>query len=266
MTTDHSEPLVSVQNLVKVYGGRGGHVAVDNVSFSIPAGRTFGLVGESGSGKSTIARAVLRLIEATSGTITIAGTDIRSLSARRLRQARNTMQMVFQDPYSSLNPRIRVGHTIREAMRIARTLPAGDIEARLSELFEQVGLRPDLAHRFPHELSGGQRQRAAIARAISVSPALIVLDEPTSALDVSVQESVLRLLTDLQARHRTSYLFISHDIAVVQAMADQVGVMHRGQLVEVGDTDQVLTRPVHPYTQQLLSAVPQLPHELIPGA
>jgi ABC-type oligopeptide transport system ATPase subunit len=257
-------PLLRVRDLVKVYGPRVGrrgrrHVAVDGVSIEIEPGRTFGLVGESGSGKSTVGRAVLRLIEPTSGEIEIAGRDVRAMSARELRAARIDMQMVFQDPYSSLNPRIRVGDTIREAMRIAARTAPKHIDGDVEDLLTQVGLSPQFTRRYPHELSGGQRQRIAIARAMSVSPSLMVLDEPTSALDVSVQKSVLKILADIQAERNLGYLFISHDMAVVRAMADVVGVMRRGRLVEVGEAEQIFEDPQHPYTQQLLAAVPLRP-------
>ncbi|MGF3056027.1 ATP-binding cassette domain-containing protein [Microbacterium sp. YY-01] len=254
-------------NLVKTYTARAGgrrsqHVAVDNVSFSIAAGQTFGLVGESGSGKSTVGRAVLRLVEPDSGTVLLDGANIGEMPARELRESRGDMQMVFQDPYSSLNPRIRVGETIREAMEITGRVPRSGSRAARDVLLEKVGLGKEFAGRFPHELSGGQRQRIAIARALAVEPALIVLDEPTSALDVSVQSGILRLLTDLQLERDLGYLFISHDMAVVRAMADVVGVMQRGRLVEVGSAEQVFDDPQHPYTRSLLGAVPRLPDDI----
>ncbi|MCW4459847.1 ATP-binding cassette domain-containing protein [Microbacterium sp. MPKO10] len=234
---------------------------MDTVSFDIERGRTFGLVGESGSGKSTIGRAVLRLIELTSGEVRINGTNIGRLSTRELRRARQEMQMVFQDPYSSLNPRVRVGSTIREAMRICGKTRTSGHNGELNELLLKVGLTPEFANRYPHELSGGQLQRIAIARAMSVSPSLVVLDEPTSALDVSVQKGILKLLTDIQIEHNVSYLFISHDIAVVRAMSDVIGVMKAGKLVETGAAEQVLDNPQHEYTKELLTAVPKLPGE-----
>lgn len=267
MVETFSGPLLEVTDLVKYYGsGTGkdpGHLAVDNVSFSIEAGKTFGLVGESGSGKSTIGRAVLRLHEPTSGVVRVNGVDVAGLNARQLREARRDMQMVFQDPYSSLNPRIRVGDTIREALEITGMATGRSSREKRDELLDAVGLGREFARRYPHELSGGQRQRIAVARALSVEPSLVVLDEPTSALDVSVQKGILHLLNEIQANRHVGYLFISHDMAVVRAMADVVGVMQRGKLVEVGEAETIFNDPQHPYTQRLLSAVPTLPGEAL---
>jgi peptide/nickel transport system ATP-binding protein len=232
-----------------------GHVrAVDGVSLDIRPGRTLALVGESGCGKTTVGKAILRLIEPTGGTVSLDGQDVGSLSRDALRSLRARMQMVFQDPYGSLNPRMRVGEIIGEGMAALRRGTDGD---ELVKLLEQVGLRADMADRYPHEFSGGQRQRIAIARALAVRPSLIVCDEPTSALDVSVQAQILNLLGRLQRELGLAYLFITHNIAVVEHLAHDVAVMYLGRIVETGTVEQVLTTPRHPYTQALLSAVPR---------
>lgn len=232
-----------------------GHVrAVDGVSLDIRAGRTLALVGESGCGKTTVGKAILRLIEPTGGAVSLDGQDVGSLSRDALRSLRARMQMVFQDPYGSLNPRMRIGEIIGEGMAALRRGTDGD---ELVKLLEQVGLRADMADRYPHEFSGGQRQRIAIARALAVRPSLIVCDEPTSALDVSVQAQILNLLGRLQRELGLAYLFITHNIAVVEHLAHDVAVMYLGRIVETGLVEQVLTAPRHPYTQALLSAVPR---------
>lgn len=261
-------PLVDVQGLVKEFTRGGlwrraaGVRAVDDVTFAISRGETLGLVGESGSGKTTTGRCILRLIEPTSGQILFDGRDVLSLSARELRQARRHFQIVFQDPYSSLNPRMRVGAIVEEPLVIHRIGSAADRHARAKELFELVGLSPDQLSRFPHEFSGGQRQRIGLARALALNPSFVVLDEPVSALDVSVQAQVVNLLLDLQQKLGLTYLFIAHDLRLVRQVCSRVGVMYRGRLVEVGSTSDVFDRPAHKYTQALLSAIPQL----TPGA
>ena len=253
--------LVEVQNLVKHYPGERGWLglgkpkapvrAVDGVSFGIPAGRTLGLVGESGSGKTTVGRTMLRLQEPTSGKVLFEGNDVFALDAGRMRALRRRMQIVFQDPYSSLNPRMTVQDTLREPLDIHGL--TGEVKA----LLEEVGLDAAFAARYPHELSGGQRQRVGIARALSVEPQFVVCDEPVSALDVSVQAQVLNLLADLQAKRRLTYLFIAHDLAVVRHIADDVAVMYLGRIVERAPAAEIYAQPRHPYTTALLSAVPQ---------
>ena len=243
-----------------------GHVhAVDGVSFAIPRGRTLGLVGESGCGKTTIGKGVLRLIEPTSGAVLYDGEDLIGLTRKRLRERRRHVQIIFQDPYASLNPRMRVAETIEEGMAALGVGEAGGSRgmgtermARIDALLVEVGLPPDVKFRYPHEFSGGQRQRIAIARALAVDPQLIICDEPTSALDVSVQAQILNLLKDLQARKGLSYLFITHNISVVEFIAHELAVMYLGRIVEHGLVDEVLREPRHPYTRALLSAVPDV--------
>ena len=232
-----------------------GHVhAVDGVSLAISPGRTLALVGESGCGKTTVGKALLQLIRPTAGSVRLAGEELTGLSGRDLRTARRQLQMIFQDPFASLNPRLRIGEIIAEGMTALGV--GGDAAAAVRALLQQVGLPDDAAERFPHEFSGGQRQRIAIARALAVQPALLVCDEPTSALDVSVQAQILNLLKNLQAELGVAYLFITHNFAVVEYLAHDVAVMYLGRIVERGSADEVLGNPRHPYTQALLSAVP----------
>ena len=252
------EVVLEVEDLAKHFGVRGRGVvrAVDGVSFQLREGEVLGLVGESGSGKSTVGRCVTRLIEPTGGTVRLKGTDITHLSQRRLRPLRREMHIVFQDPSSSLNPRMNVGAIVGEPLR-RHGLARGDaLTGRVAELLHEVGLRPELYHRYPHELSGGQRQRVGLARALSVEPALLVADEPTSALDVSVQAAVLNLLAEVQRRRRFACLFITHDLAVVELIADRVAVMYLGTLAETAPREELFRAPKHPYTQALLSAAP----------
>jgi oligopeptide/dipeptide ABC transporter ATP-binding protein len=232
--------------------------AVDGVSLDLGPAATLGIVGESGSGKSTLARCVLQLERPSSGTVRFDGHELTSLEGRALRGMRRWLQLVFQDPAASLNPRLRVGATVAEPIRLHRLRPhASAVRARVEELFGSVGLGPEHVERYPHQLSGGQQQRVAIARALACEPRLIALDEPTSALDVSVQSALLALLRELQGQLGIAYLFISHDLAVVSAMAQRVIVMYLGHVVEEGPTSELLARPRHPYTQALVAAVPR---------
>ena len=261
-----SAPLVDVRNLVKHYPGERAWLglgrprrvvrAVDGVSFAITPGQTLGLVGESGCGKSTVGRTILRLQEPTAGQVVIDGREVFTLGARELRALRRRMQIVFQDPYSSLNPRMTVRQTLREPLAIHRLAAGTGADAKVAALLEEVGLDSRLARSYPHELSGGQRQRVGIARALSVEPAFLVCDEPVSALDVSVQAQVLNLLMDLQQQRRLTYLFIAHDLAVVKHIAEQVAVMYLGKIVELAPAAELYLAPRHPYTRSLLSAVP----------
>ncbi len=263
-TREIAAPLLAVHDLVKhfpirhgVFGRVTGQVrAVDGVSFDVAPGETLALVGESGCGKSTTGRAVLRLIEPTSGSVTFDGQGVLALGARDLRRLRRQMQIVFQDPFSSLNPRMTIGAIVREGLTIHHLAEGAAADARVRELLEEVGLRAEYASRYPHEFSGGQRQRVGIARALSVEPTFIVCDEPVSALDVSVQAQVVNLLQDLQRDRGLAYLFIAHDLSVVEHIADRVAVMYLGRIMELASVDAMYTHPIMPYTQALLSAVP----------
>jgi oligopeptide/dipeptide ABC transporter ATP-binding protein len=256
--------VLEVADLVKDFDLRSGILrrvngsvrAVDHVSLHIPAGTTLGLVGESGSGKSTLARVVLRLIDPSAGTITVAGKDITALHGPALRRHRESMQLVFQDPYSSLDPKQSVADIVGEPLAIHTSMNRAEREQRVVQLLGQVGLGPHVMPRQPHEFSGGQRQRIAIARALALEPRLLVCDEPVSALDVSTQSQVINLLTDLQRELGVAYLFIAHDLSVVRHISDRIAVMYLGQIVEEGDADEVYDRPTHPYTAALLSSIP----------
>jgi len=256
--------LLEVTDLVKHYPVRRGVLrrragtvhAVDGVSFSLGIGETLGLVGESGCGKSTVARSVLRLVEPTSGQIRIKGCDITHLGKTEMRRHRREMQIVFQDPFASLNPRMRAGDIVGEPLTVHGLASGRDREARIAELFDQVGLRADQMRNYPHQFSGGQRQRICIARALALRPDLIVCDEPVSALDVSIQAQVINLLIDLQRKHGFSYLFIAHDLAVVAHISHRVAVMYLGRIVEIADKTELFQNPRHPYTQALLASVP----------
>jgi peptide/nickel transport system ATP-binding protein len=230
--------------------------AVDNVSLSIMPGETLGLVGESGCGKSTLGRCLTRLYNISSGSLTFDGRDISNLSDREMRPVRQKIQMVFQDPSASLNPRRRVRDLIAEPLRIHLNLTEGEVARRVDMLLEQVGLLPDHASRYPHEFSGGQRQRIGIARSIALEPKMIILDEPVSALDVSVQAQIINLLADLQERLKLTYVFVAHDLSVVRQVSTRIAVMYLGSIVELGNAEDILRKPSHPYTQALISAVP----------
>jgi len=250
-------PLIEVRNLKRYFGNSDKPVrAVDDVSFEIRAGETLGLVGESGSGKSTIGRTVLRLIERTAGQVLYRGDDLAALSGERMRKLRSKLQIIFQDPYASLNPKMRISAILDEALS-THGLAKGRRKERIAELLELVGLRPEHASRFPHEFSGGQRQRIGIARALAVEPEFIVADEPLSALDVSIQAQVINLLADLRERLSLTMLFISHDLDVVEYLCDRVVVLYLGRVMEVSTTAELFARPLHPYTQALLAASPK---------
>jgi ABC-type oligopeptide transport system ATPase subunit len=256
-------PLVEVSHLVKRfvrYGGlfRKGTVvaAVDDVSFAIEEGETFGLVGESGSGKTTTGRCMLRLVEPTSGAVRFRGDNVLAFSSRRMREARRQMQIVFQDPYSSLNPRMKARQIVEEPLVIHRLGNRAARRARVAELFHLVGLDPAHLERYPHQFSGGQRQRIGLARALALNPSFLILDEPVSALDVSVQAQVVNLLTDLQQQLKLTYLFIAHDLRLVEHICSRVAVMYLGKIVEMGSAAALFEAPQHPYTRALLSAIP----------
>ena len=258
-------PLLEVRHLVKYFVRKQGLwrppsivKAVDDVSFDIEAGEMFGLVGESGSGKSTTGRCILRLTEPSSGEVLFRGENVLGFSRPRLRLARRDMQIVFQDPYSSLNPRMRVGEIVEEPLVIHKLGNRIERKARVAELFDLVGLDADYLARYPHEFSGGQRQRIGIARALALNPALIIADEAVSALDVSIQAQVVRLMMDLKDRLKLTYLFIAHDLRLVENICTRVAVMYLGRIVELGETPALFARPTHPYTRALLSAIPVL--------
>ena len=264
MLSQNGSPLIDVRDATKYFPVTHGvfsrHVAdvkaVDGVSFSIRRGETLGLVGESGSGKTTLGRCVLRLLEPTSGTIIFEDQDITRIKRRDMRALRRKMQIIFQDPYASLNPRMTVGDIVAEPIIIHKLAKGKEIDARVHELLRTVGLSPYHANRYPHEFSGGQRQRIGVARALAVNPKFIVADEPVSALDVSIQAQVVNLLEDLQDRLELTYLFIAHDLSVVRHISDRVAVMYVGKIMEVAGRDELYNRPLHPYTQALLSAIP----------
>ncbi len=258
-------PLLEVRHLVKHFARKQGWLrppslvkAVDDVSFTIDEGEMFGLVGESGSGKSTTGRCILRLIEPTSGDVRFRGDNVLQYSTERMRMARRDMQIVFQDPYSSLNPRMRVGDIVEEPLVIHKLGSRSERRVRVAELFHLVGLEPSYVERYPHEFSGGQRQRIGIARALALNPALIIADEAVSALDVSIQAQVVKLLLDLKNRLRLTYLFIAHDLRLVEHICTRTAVMYMGKIVELGETRALFAHPTHPYTKALLSAIPVL--------
>lgn len=264
-TAAETAPFLELRHVVKEYPVTRGALlqrkvgsvkAVSDVSFTVARGETFGLVGESGCGKTTLGRCVVALESVTSGQIFIEGEDVATLHGRRLRHKRRDMQLMFQDPFSSLDPRMRVGAILREPLQIQRIGTKAERTQRVQELLRDVGLPPSAADRFPHEFSGGQRQRVGLARALALDPKLIVADEPVSALDVSIRSQVLNLMNRLQDRMQLTYIVISHDLSVVRYVADRIGVMYLGKLVEVGSGDDIYRRPAHPYTAGLISVIP----------
>ena len=258
-------PILSVRGLRKSFpmgrgwAGRSGRLeAVAGVDLDLQPGEVVGIVGESGSGKTTLGRCVLRLMEPSAGEVTLDGSDFLALRGGRLRRRRRRLGIVFQDPYSSLNPRMQIGQIVAEPLRAAGGMPTGAVSEKVVQLLERVGIEPRFLNRYPHEMSGGQRQRVAIARALATDPDVLVADEPVSALDVSVQAQILNLLLDLKREGRVAMLFISHDLAVVERVADRIAVMYAGRIVETARTDTLISHPLHPYTQALLSAVPSV--------
>jgi oligopeptide transport system ATP-binding protein len=265
MSETDGAPLLRVTDLVKHFPVKRGILidrtvdqvrAVDGISFEVGRGETLGLVGESGSGKSTACRAVLQLLEPTSGSVEFEGREIAGLGRRQMRPLRREMQMIFQDPYASLNPRKRVGQIVGDPLKLQGVASGGELRRQVQELLERVGLSSEHFHRYPHEFSGGQRQRIGIARALALKPKLVICDEPVSALDVSIQAQIVNLLDDLQDELGLAYLFVAHDIGVVRHISDRIAVMHEGMIVEQGSADQVCEQPRHEYTKQLLAAVP----------
>ena len=257
MSEHDGQPILGVSDLRVWYGTGGDPVrAVDGVSFEIGRGETLGLVGESGCGKSTLARSILQLIPPTSGSVKFEGREIAGIGRRQARDLRSDMQMVFQDPYASLNPRKRIAQIVGDPMRLHGIVDREGQTDAVRELLEKVGLNPEHYNRFPHEFSGGQRQRIGIARALSLNPKLIIADEPVSALDVSIQAQIINLLEDLQEEFQLTYIFVAHDLSVVRHVADRIAVMYLGKIVEIGPAEAVYNTPIHPYTQALLSAVP----------
>jgi len=260
-----ADPLLTVKNLVKYYPVRGGLLyrtiaeirAVDDVSFDVRPGETFGLVGESGCGKTTVGRTILRLTPATKGSVSFEGRDLFAMGGSDLKRLRRDMQIIFQDPYSSLDPRMPVGEIVGEGLLVHGVKNRKERDQRVQEVMARVGLRGQYARRYPHEFSGGQRQRIGIARALIMRPKFIVCDEPVSALDVSIQSQILNLLRDLQAEFGLTYLFIAHNLAVVKYISNRIGVMYLGRIVELAETSELFARPLHPYTQALLSAIPE---------
>ena len=259
------QPILSVRGLRKSFpigrgwaGQAGALEALAGVDLDLHPGEVLGVVGESGSGKTTLGRCVLRLIQPSGGDVTLDGNDFLALRGRRLRRRRRRLGVVFQDPYTSLNPRMQIGQIVAEPLRVSRQATAGTVSEKVVELLERVGLEPRFITRYPHEMSGGQRQRVAIARAMATDPDILVADEPVSALDVSVQAQVLNLLLDLKREGGLAMLFISHDLAVVERIADRIAVMYAGRIVESAPTDRLISHPLHPYTQALLSAVPSV--------
>jgi oligopeptide transport system ATP-binding protein len=259
------DSLLEVRNLVKHFPIKSGVLidrqvgavqAVDDVSFSVSEGETVGLVGESGCGKSTLARSILQLIRPTSGSVRFRGTELTDLNRRQLRPLRREMQMIFQDPYASLNPRKRVGQIVGDPLKLHGIASGNELKTRVQSLLDRVGLSAEHYNRFPHEFSGGQRQRIGVARALALEPKMIIADEPVSALDVSIQAQIINLLEDLQDEFELTYVFVAHDLGVVRHVSDRIAVMYLGKIVEIGPAEDVYTKPIHPYTVSLLSAVP----------
>jgi oligopeptide transport system ATP-binding protein len=261
----NGRPLLEVTNLVKHFPIKSGILidrqvgavqAVDDVSFAVAEGETLGLVGESGCGKSTLARSILQLLRPTSGSVRFRGTELTDLGRRELRPLRREMQMIFQDPYASLNPRKRVGQIVGDPLKLHGIASGKELRARVESLLERVGLSAEHYNRFPHEFSGGQRQRIGIARALALEPKMVIADEPVSALDVSIQAQIINLLEDLQDEFNLTYVFVAHDLGVVRHVSDRIAVMYLGKIVEIGPSEEVYSNPIHPYTVSLLSAVP----------